>query len=332
MARILIAGGAGYVGSHCAKALAAAGHDGIVLDNLLAGHREFARWGRLIAGDIRDSATLDAIFATDRYDVVMHFAALAYVNELVKAPGRYYDVNVNGTRVLLDAMVRAGVLTLVFSSSCAVYGEPDRMPICEGTRLNPVNPYGFTKLVCERMMDEYEHAHSLKSVRLRYFNAAGADPAAEIGERHDPETHLIPLVLETASGFRPYIRVFGSDYPTPDGTAVRDYVHVTDLARGHVLAANHLLNGGKTLAVNLGSGRGQSVRQVIDMARQITGHDVAVRDGARRPGDPARLVADATEAQKILGWTPERSDLATIVTDAWRWHLKGGPVSTKTEA
>lgn len=330
MARILITGGAGYVGSHCAKALAAAGHDGVVLDSLLNGHREFARWGKLIAGDIRDAAALDSIFAAHRFDAVMHLAALAYVGESVIAPGRYYDVNVNGTRVLLDAMMRAGVRAMVFSSSCAVYGEPERMPINEDERLDPINPYGFTKLACERMMDDFERAYGLKSVRLRYFNAAGADPAAEIGERHDPETHLIPLILEAASGSRPDIRVFGLDYPTPDGTALRDYVHVCDLAHGHVLAANHLLNNGKTLALNLGSGRGGSVRQVIEIVRTITGREVVARDGPRRPGDPAHLVADPTKAREILGWTPERSDLATIVADAWRWHLKCSAASGKT--
>jgi len=321
MARILITGGVGYVGSHCTKALAATGHECVVLDNLLAGHREFARWGKLIVGDIRDAATLNSIFADHRFDAVVHMAALAYVGQSVTEPSHYYDVNLNGTRILLDAMVRAGVRAIVFSSSCAVYGEPSEMPISEAARLDPINPYGFTKLACERMMDDFEHAYGLKSVRLRYFNAAGADPAAEIGERHSPETHLIPLVLDAASGLRPDIHVFGSDYTTPDGTAFRDYVHVCDLAEGHVLAAKHLLGGGKTLAVNLGSGRGVSVRQVIEMARQITGREVIVRDSPRRPGDPAHLVADATKARETLGWTAGRSDLATIIADAWRWQL-----------
>jgi UDP-arabinose 4-epimerase len=231
MARILITGGAGYVGSHCAKALGELGHDGVIFDSLLFGHREFVRWGNLIEGDIRDAAALDAVFAADRFDGVMHFAALAYVGESVTAPGKYFDVNVNGTRVLLDAMVRAGVRTIVFSSSCAIYGEPVSMPITENTAPNPINPYGFTKLVCERMMDDFGRAYGLKSARLRYFNAAGADPAAEIGEDHDPETHIIPLVLDAAAGMRPAVTVFGTDYPTPDGTALRDYIHVCDLAR-----------------------------------------------------------------------------------------------------
>jgi len=235
-----------------------------------------------IEGDIRDSAALDAVFAAQRIDAVMHFAALAYVGESVTAPGRYYDVNVHGTRVLLDAMVRAGVGVIVFSSSCAIYGEPERMPISESTPLNPNNPYGFTKLICERMMDDFGRAHGLKSARLRYFNAAGAEPTAEIGEDHDPETHLIPLVLDAASGRRSAVTVFGTDYPTADGTAIRDYVHVCDLARAHVLALQHLLGQGDTIAVNLGNGHGASVRQVIDMVRSVTGRIVPARDAPRR--------------------------------------------------
>ena len=322
MARILITGGAGYVGSHCAKALAAAGHDGVVFDNLLFGHREFVRWGPLIEGDIRDASVLDAAFSKYRFDAVMHFAALAYVGESVNVPGRYYDVNVHGTRTLLDAMVRAGVHSIIFSSSCAIYGEPERMPIIEHTVPNPINPYGFSKLVCERMMDDFDLAHGLKSARLRYFNAAGADPTAEIGEDHDPETHLIPLVLDAASGKRPNVMVYGTDYPTPDGTAVRDYIHVGDLARAHVLALQHLLKKGDTIAVNLGTGHGASVRQVIDTARRITGREIVVRDASRRAGDPPVLVADAKKASAVLGWAPQYSDLATIITDAWRWHNK----------
>jgi UDP-glucose-4-epimerase GalE len=293
-----------------------------VFDNLLFGHREFARWGPLIEGDIRDASALDAVFSAYRFDAVMHFAALAYVGESVTAPGRYYDVNVNGTRSLLDAMVRAGVRSIVFSSSCAVYGEPERMPITEHAVPNPINPYGFSKLVCERMMDDFGRAHEIKSARLRYFNAAGADPTTEIGEDHDPETHLIPLVLDAASGRRPNVTVYGTDYPTPDGTAVRDYIHVDDLARAHVLALQHLLTKGETIAVNLGTGHGASVRQVIDTARRITGREIAVRDASRRAGDPPVLVADAKKASEVLGWAPQYSDLAAVITDAWRWHEK----------
>ena len=322
MARILITGGAGYVGSHCAKALGASGHESIVFDNLLFGHREFVRWGELVEGDIRDAAALDAVFNAQRIDAVMHFAALAYVGESVKAPGLYYDVNVNGTRVLLDAMVRADVRAIVFSSSCAIYGEPDRVPIVESTRPDPINPYGFTKLACERMMDDFERAHGLKSVRLRYFNAAGADPAAEIGEDHQPETHLIPLVLDAALGRTSEIQVFGTDYQTPDGTAIRDYVHVSDLARAHLLAVQYVLRGGDTIAVNLASGRGASVREVIDTARAATGRKFDARDVERRPGDSSILVADATRARELLEWSAERSDLATIIADAWHWHKR----------
>jgi len=248
MAQILITGGAGYVGSHCAKALAVAGHDGVVFDNLLFGHRESVRWGPLIEGDIRDASALESVFSEYRFDAVMHFAALAYVGESVTAPGQYYDVNVHGTQTLLNTMVRAGVPLLIFSSSCAIYGEPDNMPISESTAPNPINPYGFSKLICERMMDDFGYAHGIRSARLRYFNAAGADPTAEIGEDHDPETHLIPLVLDAACGRRADVTVFGTDYPTTDGTAVRDYVHVDDLARAHVLALQHLLDNGDTIA------------------------------------------------------------------------------------
>ncbi len=322
MARILITGGAGYVGSHCAKALAAAGHEGVVFDSLLFGHRDHVRWGRLIEGDIRDAAALDAVFASQHFDGVMHFAALAYVGESVTAPERYYDVNVHGTRVLLEAMIRSGVRLIVFSSSCAVYGEPESTPINEGARLNPINPYGFTKFVCERMMDDFARAHKLKSARLRYFNAAGAEPTGEIGEDHDPETHLIPLLLDAASGRGPTATVYGTDYSTADGTAVRDYVHVCDLARAHVLGLQHLLGGGDTIAVNLGTGNGISVRQAINMIRTVTGREVPTRDAPRRAGDPSVLVADANKARAILRWAPERSDLATIIADAWRWHGK----------
>ena len=320
MASILVTGGAGYVGSHCAKALAAAGHEAIVFDNLTFGHREFVRWGPLVEGDIRDLATLDLLFSAHRIEAVMHFAALAYVGELVTVPGRYYDVNVNGTRVLLDAMVRAAIPVIVFSSSCAVYGQPNSVPIGESTRCDPINPYGFTKLACERMMDDFEVAHGLRSARLRYFNAAGAESTGEIGEDHSPETHLIPLILDAASGVRPAVQVLGTDYDTPDGTAIRDYVHVSDLARAHVLALEHLLDGGNSLAVNLASGQGASVREVVDTARAVTGRKINACDAPRRPGDPAILVADAARARELLGWSPERSDLATIISDAWRWH------------
>jgi UDP-glucose 4-epimerase len=320
MANILVTGGAGYVGSHCVKALAAARHETIILDSLLFGHREFARWGKLVEGDIRDRGLLDSIFAAHRIDAVMHFAALAYVGESVSEPSRYYDVNVQGTRTLLEAMVFAGTSKIVFSSSCAVYGAPDKSPISEDEPLNPINPYGFTKMVCERMMDDFGHAYGVKSTRLRYFNAAGADAMGEIGEDHNPETHLIPLILDTAAGRRSAIQIFGTDYETPDGTAIRDFVHVSDLARAHVLAMEYLLDGGVTMTVNLGSGQGASVRRVIDMASSITGAKIATLEVGRRPGDPAVLVAQARRAGELLGWSAERSDLVDILADAWRWH------------
>lgn len=320
MARILITGGAGYVGSHCAKAAAAAGHECIVFDSLASGHRDFVRWGPLIEGDIRDAAALDAVFSTQSIAAVMHFAALAYVGESVTDPGRYYDVNIGGTRILLDAMVRAGVPAIVFSSTCAVYGEPDVVPITEGVRLDPISPYGHTKLVCERMMDDFGRAYGMTSVRLRYFNAAGADPDGEIGEDHDPETHLIPLVLDVAAGWRKAISVFGTDYPTPDGTAIRDYIHVTDLADAHVRALAYLLRGGASTSVNLGTRRGVSVAQLIEAARRVTGLDIPVRSAPRRPGDPAQLIADPSRAEDVLGWAARGLELEPLLGDAWHWH------------
>ncbi len=320
MARVLVTGGAGYVGSHCVKALAGAGHEPVVFDNFLYGHREFVRWGRLIEGDIRDSRGLRQIFDGQDFDAVMHFAALAYVGESVVDPSGYYDTNVHGTRVLLDCMVAARVPAIVFSSSCAVYGQPDVMPIREDVRRNPVNPYGFTKYICEQMLEDFEAAYGLKSARLRYFNAAGAEPSAEIGEDHNPETHLIPLVLDAALGLRPHIQIFGTDYPTPDGTALRDFVHVCDLARAHVLALEHLLKNRTSFAINIGSGKACSVQEAVDAVRKVTGRPVLTRPAPRRVGDPAVLVADTTMAKNILGWSPARSDIGTIVADAWRWH------------
>ncbi len=322
MARILITGGAGYVGSHCAKALSAAGHTCVSFDSLVHGHREFVRWGELVVGDIRDGAALRAALARDRFDAVLHFAALAYVGQSVEHPAVYYDVNVNGTRMLLEAMREHDVRALVFSSSCAVYGEPAALPITEGTPLSPINPYGFTKLVCERMMDDFGAAYGLRSVRLRYFNAAGGDPDGGIGEDHDPETHIVPLILDAASGRRANISVFGADYPTPDGTAVRDYVHVADLADAHVRALGHLLEGGNSLALNLGTGAGASVAELIAVAQKVTGRAIARIDRPRRAGDPARLVADPSLAMAALGWRARRSDLPTIVADAWAWRRK----------
>lgn len=317
---ILVTGGAGYVGAHCAKALHEAGHKSVVLDNLSTGHREFVRWGPLIEGDVRDGGFLDRLLVAERFDAVMHFAAHALVAESVTNPGLYYDVNVHGTNVLLSAMVRAGIPSIVFSSSCAVYGEPEDLPITESTVKAPVNPYGMTKLVCERMMDDFGVSHGLRSVRLRYFNAAGADPGAMIGEDHSPETHAIPSAIMAAMGFRSEFVVFGTDYVTEDGSAVRDYIHVSDLAAAHIKALEYLLEGGPTVAANLGTGKGSSVREIIAAVNHVSGREVPVRFAGRRPGDPATLVADPALARKLFGWTPTRSGLNAIVGDAWHWH------------
>jgi len=321
MSRILVTGGAGYIGSHCCKALAAAGFEPVVFDNLHMGHREAVRWGPLIEGDMRDAEALKAAVREARPDAIMHFGALALVGESTAHPERYYAVNVGGTLNLLEAMQRTGVARLVFSSTCATYGEPDRVPITEDTPKRPINPYGATKLACERMMEDFDAAHGLRSVRLRYFNAAGADPEGEIGEWHDPETHLIPLVLVAALGRRPAISIFGTDYPTPDGTALRDYIHVMDLAEAHLAALRHLLAGGASAAVNLGTGNGASVREVIQTVESVTGRKVPVSEEPRRAGDPPALIADPSRAQKLLKWRA-RSDLSAMIADAWRWHLK----------
>ncbi len=322
MARILVTGGAGYVGAHCTKLAAESGHECIVFDSLVNGHRSFVQWGPLVEGDIRDGAALQAAMRTHRIDAVMHFAALAYVGQSVSEPAIYYDVNVNGTRILLDAMLRAGVRHIVLSSSCAVYGQPEEIPILETTLPRPINPYGFTKLVCERMIEDYARAHGLTAAKLRYFNAAGADPDCRIGEDHDPETHLIPLVLDAALGRRSAVAMFGTDYPTPDGSCVRDYVHVNDLADAHIRALAHLLSGGESLTVNLGTGSGISVLEVVDLISRITGLDVLSTREPRRAGDPAKLVAAPGRAFELLGWKALRSDPTTLLEDAWRWHRK----------
>ena len=322
MSTILVTGGAGYVGSHACKALAAAGHTPVVYDNLSRGHREFARWGPLEVGDLGEAAKLDAVLARHRIDAVMHFAALAYVGESVEQPALYYRNNVGGTLELLEAMRRAGVGLMVFSSTCATYGVPERMPITEDLPQQPINPYGATKLMIERVLRDYEPAYGLRSVALRYFNAAGCDPDGEVGEDHEPETHLIPRVLMAADGMLPRIDVFGTDYPTPDGTCLRDYIHVTDLADGHVRALDYLQRGGASSAVNLGTGRAFSVREVIAAAERVTGRRIPVHEGPRRAGDPPVLVADATRARTLLGFAPRYSEIEPIVETAWRWHKR----------
>jgi UDP-arabinose 4-epimerase len=317
---ILVTGGAGYIGSHAAKALAAAGFVPVSYDNLVHGHREFVRWGPFEEGDIGDRATLTRVLAHHDIAAVMHFAAFAYVGESVRQPERYFDNNVAKSFVLLDTVRKAGIRHVVFSSSCATYGSPERLPITEDTPQHPINPYGETKLMVERALHWYGIAHGLSSVSLRYFNAAGADPDGEIGEDHAPETHLIPLVIEAALGRRTF-EIYGADYPTHDGTCVRDYVHVSDLATAHVQALRYLMAGGATTALNLGTGDGFTVREIIAMVERVAARPVPHRIAPRRAGDPAILIADPNRAMSSLNWMPTYSDLETIVRTAWTWHL-----------
>jgi UDP-arabinose 4-epimerase len=319
--KVLVTGGAGYIGSHACKALAEAGHEPITYDNLSTGHDWAVRWGPLEVGDILDPARLAEVFARHLPDAVMHFAALAYVGVSVRDPSSYHRTNVVGTLNLLDAARAANVSRIVFSSSCATYGVPERVPIAIDTPQRPVNPYGWTKLAGERMLFEHCAAYGLGAVALRYFNASGAEPSATIGEDHDPETHLIPLALDVAAGRRPHLDLYGDDYPTPDGTCIRDYVHVCDLADAHVRALD-VCESGVMRAANLGVGRGYSVREVVDAVRRVTGREVAVRIAPRRPGDPPALVADASPASKLPGWSAQWTELDAIVDSAWRWHRR----------
>ncbi len=320
MATVLVTGGAGYVGSHACKALRAAGHEPVVFDNFSTGWRAAVQFGDVFEGDLLHAADLDRAFEVHRPEAIMHFAAFSNVGESVARPEIYWTNNVGGSASLFAAAVRHGVRRVVFSSTCATYGEPAGETLTETDGQAPINPYGRTKLAVEHMLSDLGAAHGLESVIFRYFNAAGADPARQIGEDHRPETHLIPLVLDAASGRRDSITVFGDDYPTPDGTCIRDYIHVDDLADAHVRGLDWLLDGGASLALNLGSGSGHSVRAVIDTARRVTGCDIPVIDGERRPGDPARLVSGSEMAREVLGWEPSRSDLATMIGDAWGWH------------
>jgi UDP-arabinose 4-epimerase len=319
---VLVTGGAGYVGSHFCKAVAREGFKPIVLDNLVFGHESAVRWGPLEQGDISNRVRLDELFEQYQPAAVMHFAAYAYVGESVTDPGKYYRNNVAGTLTLLEAMRDHGVGKLVFSSTCAIYGTPERMPIPESAPQRPINPYGTSKLMVEMMLRDFDAAHNVRSMVLRYFNAAGADPDGEIGELHDPETHLIPLALDAAVGRGPPLTIFGDDYDTPDGTCIRDYVHVSDLADAHVLALQALERGGKSAAYNLGTGRGVSVREVVEAVERVTGLAVPHSIGPRRPGDPASLISQALRAASELGWQPQLSDLDTIVATAWAWHRK----------
>ncbi|MET0274576.1 MAG: UDP-glucose 4-epimerase GalE [Phenylobacterium sp.] len=322
MTRVLVTGGAGYIGSHACKALAAAGFEPITYDNLVYGHEWAVKWGPLERGDILDRARLDEVMARYQPAAVLHFAAFAYVGESVVDPAKYYRNNVLGTLSLLDAMRDGGIRRLVFSSSCATYGAPQRVPIREEDPQNPINPYGATKLMVERMLADYGPAYGLESVALRYFNAAGADPDGEVGEDHDPETHLIPLVLDAAAGVRPHVTVFGSDYDTADGTCVRDYVHVSDIAEAHVLALRALERGGLRQAYNLATGVGTSVAEVIAGVERVTGRKVPVVMGERRAGDPAVLLADPARAQADLNWTPAHPKIDQMIETAWAWRQR----------
>ena len=324
MARVLVTGGAGYIGSHACKRLSEAGHEPVCFDGFLTGWRDAVRFGPLIEGNLLNADDLARAFAAAQPDAVMHFAALSLVGQSVAEPGLYWRNNVGGTLNLLEAMRTAGVDRLVFSSTAATYGEAVHELIPEDAAQVPTNPYGATKLAVERMIADFGAAHGLRAVIFRYFNVAGADPQARIGECHRPETHLVPLVLDAASGRRAAITVFGSDYPTPDGTCIRDYLHVEDLVEAHLLGLDRLMDGGPGLVANLGTGQGYSVRAVIDRARLVTGLAIPEQAGDRRPGDPARLVCDGRRAMAELGWTPRRSDLDTMIADAWAWHQRGG--------
>jgi len=317
---ILVAGGAGYIGSHAAKALAAAGFRPVVLDDLSRGHRHAVKWGPFISADIADSSLVRRIIEKHDIKAVLHFAASAYVGESMLAPRKYFLNNVRNTLNFLEAVADSSVNQIVFSSTCATYGIPERLPVAEEHPQRPVNPYGESKLFVERVLHWYAQAYGLRWVILRYFNAAGADPEGEIGERHDPETHLVPRVIQAALGRFPEIEILGSDYDTPDGTAVRDYIHVSDLADAHVLALQHLLCGGPNCVLNLGTGRGHSVREVIDAVEKLSGRKVRVRIRPRREGDPPVLVARSSQAMELLNWCPRKSNLETIVRTAFRWQ------------
>jgi len=322
MKNILVVGGAGYIGSHMCKYLSKNGYLPIVLDNLSRGHEKAVKWGPLIEGSISDRNILKRVFSEHRIDAVMHYAAYSYVGESVTDPSMYYQNNLADTICLLSEMVEAEIKNIVFSSSCAVYGEPEEIPITENHPKNPVNPYGWTKYMVEQVLNDFKYAYGVESVSLRYFNAAGADPDGELGEDHNPETHLIPIAIQAALGKREEIRIYGNNYPTHDGTCIRDFIHVEDLAESHLLALNRLLNGKGGGTYNLGNGEGYSVREVIDITRRITGKPIRDRVVDRRDGDPAVLVGSSDKAKNELGWNPRFPDLESIVETAWHWHQK----------
>ncbi|WP_339949322.1 UDP-glucose 4-epimerase GalE [uncultured Albimonas sp.] len=323
MAKVLVTGGAGYIGSHGCKALRAAGHEPVVFDNFRTGWKQAVKFGEMIEGDLLDEAALKAAFAQVKPDAVMHFAALSNVGESVANPELYWRNNVGGSLNLLCAMRDAGVGSIVFSSTAATYGEPDQDPITETAPQRPINAYGASKLAVEALLDDFEKAHGIRSIAFRYFNVAGADPDRQIGEHHVPETHLIPNVLDAAAGAREALTVNGDDYPTPDGTCIRDYVHVMDLVDAHVLGTEWLLAGKPSQRLNLGTGSGFSIWQVIDAAKEVVGTEIPLSVGPRRPGDPSRLVCDGARAREVLGWEPKRSVMAEMIGDAWGWRQTG---------
>ena len=318
---ILVLGGAGYIGSHTALELVKAGNEVVIADNLVTGyHKAIPEGAKFYEGDLRDFDFLNKLFQQEKIDAVIHFAAYSLVGESVTNPLKYYDNNLYGTKVLLEAMVKNNVGKIVFSSTAATYGEPENIPILESDRTCPTNPYGETKLAMEKMFKWTAEAHGLRYVSLRYFNACGADESGTIGEAHNPESHLIPLILQVPNGKRETISIYGTDYDTPDGTCIRDYIHVTDLAQAHILAVQYLNNGGESDIFNLGNGVGYSVREVIETARKVTGHPIPATESSRRAGDPARLVASSEKAKKILGWKPVHDSLEEIISSAWNWH------------
>ena len=318
---ILVCGGAGYIGSHAVRQLIAAGEEVIIVDNLATGHRAAINPAvKFYERDIRDKDTLKKIFAENQIEAVFHFAANSLVGESVKLPLKYFNNNVYGMQILLEAMVEAGVDKIIFSSTAAVYGEPEKIPIDELDATNPTNPYGESKLIMEKIMRWVSAAHGVRYVSLRYFNASGASADGSIGEDHNPETHLIPLILQVPLGKRDHITIFGTDYPTPDGTCLRDYIHVVDLADAHICALNYLCGGGASDIFNLGTGHGFSVKEIIDAAQKVTGLKIKTELGARRAGDPAKLIASGDKARKILGWTPRFDDVEKIIATAWKWH------------
>ena len=319
--RLLVLGGAGYIGSHTAVELFESGHEVVIVDSLVTGYEAAVPEGAsFYQGDIRDYDFLNDLFRKEAIDAVIHFAAFSLVGESVTDPLKYYENNLYGTKVLLKAMIDNGVNKIVFSSTAATYGEPENIPILEDDRTCPTNPYGETKLAMEKMMKWSANAYGLKYVSLRYFNACGAHKSAKIGEAHNPESHLIPLVLQVPNGKRESVSIYGTDYDTPDGTCIRDYIHVTDLAKAHILAVEYLMKGGESNVFNLGNGVGYSVREVIETARRVTGHPILAVEIPRRAGDPARLVASGEKAKEILGWKPEITELEDIIRSAWAWH------------